>query len=219
LAVGVRGITNAGYKKVIGKFPSLKMNTTIWWESQIERDYIYLLEIDPSVITYKGQPFCVSYNDGGTQRTYTPDFWVQRLDRQQVVEVKPLSKVNSEENLIKFRHITVECQKLGMEFVVVTDTMTRIQPKLDNIKLLYKYARCPLELQLLLECQRYFVCTEPKPLKQVCLEMEPKGISKNHLFKLLYFGFLSTDLMQPINANSLIKLNDKQVNVAELILK
>ena len=58
LTVGARKITNRGSKKVIGKFPSLKMNTTIWWESQLERDYIYLLEIDPDVTAYQGQPFC-----------------------------------------------------------------------------------------------------------------------------------------------------------------
>ncbi|MBD2181884.1 hypothetical protein H6S82_00250 [Planktothrix sp. FACHB-1355] len=47
VAVGVRKFSNTGCRRVIGKFLSLKMNTTIWWESQIERDYIYWLEIDP----------------------------------------------------------------------------------------------------------------------------------------------------------------------------
>ena len=51
MAVGARKITNRGTKKIIGKFPSLKMNTAIWWESQLERDYIYLLEIDPDVLS------------------------------------------------------------------------------------------------------------------------------------------------------------------------
>lgn len=93
MAIGVRKITNIGSKKVIGKFPSMKMNTIIWWESQIERDYIYLLEIDPNVESYKGQPFKIHYTSSGSGRSYTPDFWVTRPDRQQVVEVKPASKV------------------------------------------------------------------------------------------------------------------------------
>jgi hypothetical protein len=62
LAVGARKITNKGSLKVIGKFPSLKMNTAIWWESQLERDYIYLLEIDPDVLFYQGQPFTITYS-------------------------------------------------------------------------------------------------------------------------------------------------------------
>ncbi len=44
--MAVRKITNKGSKKVIGKFASHKLQTTVWWESQIERDYIYLFEID-----------------------------------------------------------------------------------------------------------------------------------------------------------------------------
>jgi hypothetical protein len=62
-AARARKITNAGNRKVIGKFPSLKMNRVIWWESQLERDYIYLLEIDPEVLSYSEQPFTISYTD------------------------------------------------------------------------------------------------------------------------------------------------------------
>ncbi|MGQ4648881.1 hypothetical protein [Lyngbya aestuarii] len=62
-AVRARKITNAGNRKVIGKFPSLKMNAVIWWESQLERDYIYLLEIDPEVLSYGEQPLTISYTD------------------------------------------------------------------------------------------------------------------------------------------------------------
>ncbi|AFZ28562.1 TnsA endonuclease (plasmid) [Cylindrospermum stagnale PCC 7417] len=113
----------------------MKMNTIIWWESQIERDYIYLLEIDKSVLAYQGQPFRITYSDNGILRTYTPDFWVTRPDKQQVVEVKPVSKINSPENLNLFRHIHILCQQQGREFVVVTDTMIRIQPKLNVIRI------------------------------------------------------------------------------------
>lgn len=183
------------------------MNTTIWWESQIERDYIYLLEIDPSVLCYRGQPFRISYSNNNKPLTYTPDFWVSRPDREQVVEVKPVTKVKERENLILFQHIHALCQQQGMEFVVITDTMIRIQPKLDNIKLLYKYARCPLNISVLLESQRYFLKKKEISILQACLELKPTGITLNHLFCLIYFGFLSTDLMQPINTNSLIQLS------------
>lgn len=161
----------------------------------------------------------MSYSDNGKERTYIPDFWVSRPDKQIVVEVKPVTKVTKRENLILFKHISALCQQQGMEFVVVTDTMIRIQPKLNNIKLLHKYARCPLSIELLLECQRYFLKRKATPIKQACLELEPTGISLNHLFCLLYFGFLSTDLMQPINTNSLIQLSQIQGNITANFLK
>ncbi|MDJ0574365.1 MAG: hypothetical protein QNJ65_04270 [Xenococcaceae cyanobacterium MO_234.B1] len=79
MAIGVRPINNAGCRKIIGKFPSVKMQTVIWWESQIERDYIYLLEIDSDVVAYYGQPFKIQYTDKGKSRNYTPDFLVERM--------------------------------------------------------------------------------------------------------------------------------------------
>lgn len=217
LAVGVRSITNTGSRKVIGKFPSRKMNTTIWWESQIERDYIYLLEIDPNVVSYKGQPFKLTYISSGVTRSYTPDFWVQRPDRQQVVEVKPTSKVNQQKNFDLFRHITPICQAQGMEFVVVTDTMIRMQPQLDNIKLLTKYARSPLTLQNYLDLKRYFAEREPTSLKEACLDLKSIGIEKNSLLKLLYFGFLETDLRQHIGEQSLIQTSQFPGDIKALL--
>jgi hypothetical protein len=217
LAIGVRRITNIGSKKVIGKFPSIKMNTIIWWESQIERDYIYLLEIDPNVESYKGQPFKIHYTLRGSCRSYTPDFWVIRPDRQQVIEVKPASKVNDASNIDKWRHIAVWCEEQNMEFMVVTDVMIRQQPKLDNIKLLYKYARTPLTIQNYLEFQKYFISVSSIPLNEACLDLKKLGIEKSILFKLLYFGLIEIDLMQPITANSLIKLSPNPGNFKSLI--
>ena len=40
----VRKVTNCGTKKNIGLFSSYKMQTGIWYESLLERDYMYLLE-------------------------------------------------------------------------------------------------------------------------------------------------------------------------------
>lgn len=214
---GARRITNSGSRKVIGKFPSLKMNDTVWWESQIERDYIYLLEIDPAVKSYKSQPFKLTYLHAGKTRTYTPDFWVIRPQCQQVVEVKPESKVKDSSYLELWRHIIPLCRDMGMEFVVVTDVMIRKQPQLDNIKLLYKYARNPLSLQQIIECQRYFKYKEPTPLRVVLSELEPKGISLNNIFKLMYVGVISTDLMHKINMESLIQLSQLKSDIKTLI--
>lgn len=194
------------------------MNTVIWWESQIERDYIYLLEIDPNVLSYKGQPFKITYTSKGLTRSYTPDFWVQRVDKQLVVEVKPASKQQEEKNLALWRHVAPLCEEKNMKFIVVTDTTIRQQPKLDNIKLLYKYARSALTLQQYLDCKHYFSSSEPISIKQACFDLESKGIFPNQLFKLLYFGWLKTDLMQPIGANSMIQLSQFQGDEIALLI-
>jgi hypothetical protein len=57
---------NTGTLKNIGKFPSLKNKSTIWFESHLERDFIYLIEFDKSVTKYQEQPFKVKYFLDGT---------------------------------------------------------------------------------------------------------------------------------------------------------
>lgn len=106
----VRKITNSGTKKNIGKFPSVKMQTSVWYESHLERDYIYLLEIDPDVLSFSGQPFKITYSLDGSQRKYTPDFFVTRGQGVQVVEVKPADKASLEKTLVCFRKLLLFVQ-------------------------------------------------------------------------------------------------------------
>jgi hypothetical protein len=58
---------NTGTLKNIGKFPSLKNKSTVWFESHLERDFIYLIEFDKSVTKYQEQPFKVKYFLDGKQ--------------------------------------------------------------------------------------------------------------------------------------------------------
>lgn len=80
--MGVRKITN-GSRKVIGKFPSLKMGKMVWWESQLERDYIFHLEFYRSVISYEEQPLKLRYKLDREVHCYTPDFLVVRHSKKQ----------------------------------------------------------------------------------------------------------------------------------------
>ncbi|MEL7035074.1 MAG: hypothetical protein AAFO04_05575 [Cyanobacteria bacterium J06592_8] len=68
--VPARKITNTGTRKNIGKFSSRKMGQIVWYESLLELDYIYLLEIDPDVVAFASQPFQLQYTiiEGGKRR-------------------------------------------------------------------------------------------------------------------------------------------------------
>ena len=50
-----RKITNHGREMVTGGFASYKNKRIVKWESQIERDFLYLLEFDDSVVSYYSQ--------------------------------------------------------------------------------------------------------------------------------------------------------------------
>lgn len=206
----VRKISNTGSKKVIGKFPSLKMKTTVWWESQLERDFIYLLEIDPGVLTYSSQPFKLKYISDGNKRIYTPDFLVERKDKKQIVEVKPHRKAFSEKYQNIFRNVGPLLQNSGFQFLVVTERMIRVEPMLSNIKILYKYSRIKADYFQLSSIEKYLKAEEKAEVSRILNDLSPSDITGGHLYSLIYHGFLKADLMIPISQKSTVSLGMKE---------
>ena len=204
--MGVRRITNGG-RKVIGKFPSIKNGRMVWWESQIERDYLYLLEIDPDVVSYEEQPLKIRYYLDGEPHLYTPDFRVIRRDKRQIVEVKDKKAAVREEYVELFRRAAPICQEQGYEFVVVTDLDIRIQPKLDNIKLIYKYAKAAVTSLHQILLYSLFADMASLTLEEIIGGFASKGISGSVVYALIYSGILSIDLMLPIGKASTVRLS------------
>lgn len=174
---------------------------------------MYLLEIDPEVLSYHSQPLTIVYTLDNQQRKYTPDFLVKRRNLRQIVEIKPESQVRTAKNLKLFRCIAPLCQERGWEFSVVTDTMIRVQPLLDNLKLLYKYAREPLTYKNYLDCHQYFREGIAISLQKAQQDLTSKQISRPTLMKLIFCGVLETDLMKPIGSESLITRTKVQLSL------
>lgn len=204
-----RKITNTGTRKNIGKFASDKTSTVIPYESHLERDYIYFLEIDPDVVSYTGQPFKLNYHLNGKLLRYTPDFFVERRTKKQVVEVKPSDKAQSEKYLAVFNKVAPICRGHDWEFLVVTNEMIRVEPRLSNIKILYKYSRVEYSLQHLIICKNHLLAREPITILQAEESLRSQGISRQIIFRLVYSGFLQTDLMKPVGSSSLIQMTQK----------
>lgn len=203
----VRKIVNRGSTtKVIGKFPSLKMGKTVWFESQIERDYIYLLEFDGDVLSYQEQPERVRYTREGRTHTYTPDFLVRRTDGEQLVEVKPEEQLAREENVALFRSIAPVIREQGREFLVVTDRIIRAQPRLENIKLLWRYARVPIIPRHHLYCQHLLGDGRQVSLAEMFDFFRSKRVPLETAYALLYRGVIGTDITRPVSHSSMVFL-------------
>ena len=208
--MAVRKISNKGTKKVIGKFASLKMKRVIWWESQLERDYIYLLEFDADVVSYDEQPLRIEYYLNGKKHRYTPDFLVRKGNKRIIVEVKQEEEALKEKNQSLFRIISDICALNGYEFNVVTDTMIRVQPRLNNIKLLTRYQRTLIDdPQYQIVCYELFAKNHEPSLNAVMQFFASRNIGKQIIYSLLYWGVLAVDLMQPIAAESRIQLSSR----------
>ncbi len=65
------------HSSLSGSFFSAKTNKEVQFESSLERDFIFLLEMDWVIESYHEQPITIYYSDSeGKQRSYTPDFFI-----------------------------------------------------------------------------------------------------------------------------------------------
>jgi len=140
----VRKVSNHG-GNIIGRFPSTKMERMIAFESLLERDFIYLLEYDPSVEWFEEQPLSIEYKQEGKRLQYTPDFHLIEHGQHVLVECKPERFVETEENRHKFAAARVWCRESGWEFRIMTDQQIRSGFRLQNVKLMARYARLKVE--------------------------------------------------------------------------
>lgn len=137
----VRKVSNRGKRNTIGSFPSIKMKRMIAYESLIERDYIYVLDFEQDVLEFEEQPLSIEYQHEGKQRHYTPDFSVKKVNHHIIVECKPKVFVDTAENRRKFDVARLWCEERGYQFQVVVESELREGLRLENIKLLTRFAR------------------------------------------------------------------------------
>ena len=129
----VRKVSNRG-GNIIGKFPSIKMERMIAFESLIERDFIYFLDYEQEVEWFEEQPLTIEYRYEGQVLHYTPDFHLVERGQDVLVECKPEKFVDKEENRRKSAAALDWCEKHDWEYRVVTEQI-RDGFRLQNIKL------------------------------------------------------------------------------------
>jgi hypothetical protein len=108
-------------------------------------------------------------------------------------------------NAVVFAYANLKSE--GQNFVIITDEMMSQGYLLNNIKLLYRYAQIHVKLQNLIICHQYFQNKLSVPLNLAIKDLQNLGINKAILLKLIFLGFLTTDLIQQINDNSLLCLS------------
>lgn len=202
--ISARKITKSG-RKVVGKFPSIKTGRMIKWESQLERDYLYLVEFDPDVISCYEQPFKVEYFNELDRKIhqYTPDFLLTRRNNKiEVLEVKDEKNALSEEYQSLFRRVAPILNHNGYEFKVVTDSFIRVEPLLSNVKLLQKYAKTKISNGHLICLNHLFSERAEMPLGEVMNYLKKNGIARQEIYALLRHGVISIDITRAIDSDT-----------------
>ncbi len=186
--VPVRKAANRG-KNIVGYFPSLKLGRMINFESLIERDLIYLLDYEPQVEQFCEQPLSIEYLHNGKKHHYTPDFHVRYAGQNLLIECKPKQFIDKIDNQVKFNAAQEWCQVRGWIFGVVTDEQLAATWRLENIKLLTRFARyvIPAEVK-----ERILTClaaaTGPVKIAEITQSIHPT-MPEAGLIPILHLAF------------------------------
>jgi len=196
---------------IIGQFPSLKMKRMIWFESTIERDFIYILEYDSGIIRFEEQPLTIEYLVGRKIHKYTPDFKVETAESIVLVDCKPESELGRVEHQIKFDAAAEWCEERTWDFQVVTDRDIREGNYLLNVKTLVNHARRPVATETLKRAE-HILSTRACTLRDLAILIEPNGIAaiEADLLCLAFHGRLKVDVTgNIINGQSPISLGER----------
>ncbi|MEO1341086.1 MAG: hypothetical protein AAFV28_08075 [Cyanobacteria bacterium J06635_13] len=117
------------------------MNTSIWYDSALKRDFMYWLEFDPDVVSYATPAISFDYYQSGKLKHYIPDFQVVRHQKKQIIDVRSRKTIESDRYKRVYQQLLGMCNEAGWEFVVLSELEVRKEPIFSNIKLLYRYAR------------------------------------------------------------------------------
>ncbi|SHL29276.1 TnsA endonuclease C terminal [Chryseobacterium carnipullorum] len=124
-----------------GQISSVKNNSIIEFESQLEMNLTYLLERRCDVSMYCEQPIEIEYFDGNTTRKYIPDFYVQYHNgEQEIIEVKYEKDLLEKKELLepKFKAAREFCNSNNISFKILTESQINT-PQMFNSKFLANY--------------------------------------------------------------------------------
>ena len=84
------------YRSITGHFPSIKNNTSLSFESKLEKAHFLVLEFDNEVVSYQEQPQIEIFFNGKNQ-IYSADCYIKRVKnaskKDSIVEVKYINEI------------------------------------------------------------------------------------------------------------------------------
>ncbi|AXW63364.1 heteromeric transposase endonuclease subunit TnsA [Ralstonia solanacearum] len=204
------------YLFVTGRHASPRAAQVIEFESILENEYMLLLDSDPQVESYEGQPVEIPLSRG---RIYVPDLLVTYrpaslgLQRPpELVEVKTQEHLNryAEKYREKFAAAVVFAEERGWIFVTRTEADVRT-PRIQNLKYLHRYRHTPADpaaAERLLDAMRLegSPTTPAALLGNLAGSLEERANWTPVLWYLVALGAIQVDLQVPLTENTQLSL-------------
>jgi hypothetical protein len=172
----IRNLRKPSANKNVFKFASSKSTDAIMCESTIEFDACFHHEYNESVQSFESQPQGFHYYFNGKKLPYTPDTKIVHDSGAIVLhEYKPYSQTSEPIFREKFEAKKEAAKQLGMSLILVTDKQIRVEPLLNNLKILHRHSG----VYGISEVQNWLLEIIPKNS-----EISLKDISEKHGFNL-----------------------------------
>lgn len=210
--MSVRKMVTKSRKRVVGYLSNAKNNALIPWESQLERDYLRLLEADPQVLGFRAQPEWLHYVARGERHSYVPDIEVWTADRVFIDEVKTDTDAADAENCEMFGLFASIYAGRGYGCRVVVESEIRRQPRLGNVERLLRYRRHQPQPDLLWRLEQAFRGGRVSTLARATVEAERYGDGWAGIAVVLLHGALSIDIDRPLAPDTVIQFSHRKVS-------
>lgn len=196
------------FRSVGSEFASKKNGRGVMCESLLENAMACLLECDRQVTRYREQPIGPAWHDGLMERRGTPrDFWVETERGNVLVETKFTKDLADPQVSNDLRQMaTYYGRHYGIRLIVRSEVTVFAQPRLENCRILQRYATFELgEIWLDLHdiLEGYL---SPMPVKDFAEKFEkgrrPDVIAA--LCRLALDGTVAFDMNKPIDKSALV---------------
>ncbi len=162
-------------RRVVCKIPSVKLGRTIHVGSLLTRDLLYLLDFDPQVESYTETTPQISYVHSNKRRVFNFDLLIKRDGIIQLAKAVSKNKPCDTQDQL-YRSVGFACRRAGYEFVIFTEENIRAQPRLNNLKILTRYARLRIEPQHRLAYHRFFLSAQSMRVGELTAFFRAEGL-------------------------------------------
>ncbi|GIU01828.1 endonuclease [Shewanella morhuae] len=194
----IRRLRKPSPNKNVFKFASAKVSETIMCESSLEFDACFHHEYNDCIAVFGSQPEGFYYDFEGKRLPYTPDAIVHFIDGTvKFHEYKPYSKTFDPIFRAKFVAKKEAAQSLGADLILVTERQIRVNPILNNLKILHRYSGIYGLNTIQIELLKLIKRTGKISVNDVAITQSLSlGEARSYLYSLIHKGLIKTNLNQ-----------------------
>lgn len=206
----LRKVVRRSHAGFVGLFHSRKAKNPLEFESLLERDFLYLVEVNPSVVGVKCQPCEIRWSRHGNIYRHIPDFELRYLTGTELIEIKPDAKAADPAVAIRTQLVSALLAEGGVPYRVIGENFIRREPHLSRAKTLLHglgYEPSASATAAVVDLLR----AEPGGLAivEICARLEEASSFANCVYAMVMSGLITfCDDTGPFSALSHVKLTE-----------